>query len=153
MGDGIFQGPARTLPATGTISTTLRIPLTSLPDGTPDTGGLEKSESRFVIPVGPAQEGVATLGKQFARVRVRFDRANTGAGMATGVELIGLPPAPPGVEDVTNGGSFVFPGLPPAQIAPGNTVSNTDTAPDGAPAVADIRVGFTPGNPFVLTPP
>ncbi len=153
MGDGVFLGPPRTLPATGTISSTLRIPLTSFPDGTPDAGGLEKVESRFVIPVGPAAEGQATLGKQFARVRVRFDLANTGAGMATGVELIGLPPAPPGVEDPTNGGSFVFPGLPPAQIAPGNTVSNTDTAPDGVPAVADVRVGFTPGNPFALTPP
>jgi hypothetical protein len=84
-------------------------------------------DSRMLIPVGSP-----TRGKRFVRVRVVFD-----------LSLIG------GQSELLE--SFAPPGLPDEIIADDpdtpeldNTLGNTDTAPAGVPAVADLRVRFTP---------
>jgi len=93
-------------------------------DGNYDIGG---------VPVGPQFEafrvipaGADELGKRFARVRVIFD-----------LGTIGLPDALLSSFAPPNSGSL--------QVSPGNGLGNTDAAPEGVPAVADIRVTFTVG--------
>jgi len=97
---------------------TIPVPLTVNAAGV-DTGILQ-SETRFVVPAGSL-----SLGKRMARVRVLFDLSVVGSPAS----LIG---------------SFAPSGSPNVQISPGNSLGNIDTAPPGVPAVADIRVNFTP---------
>jgi hypothetical protein len=100
---------------------TIEIPLTYDPnDGVTDLG-TPQSETRFVIPAA-----APTLGKRYARVRIEFDVSLLAA---TPDQILGV---------------FAPPGAPPAVVAPGNSRGNIDTAPQGVPAVADLRVRFTP---------
>ncbi len=96
-----------------------------------DTGvaeALPRFDSRFIIPPGPP-----TQGKRFARIRIIFDLA-----------LVGTPTA---LLD-----TFARRGALPVPIADDpatlgvieNTLGNIDQAPAGVPAVADVRVRFTP---------
>ncbi|MGH7162510.1 MAG: hypothetical protein ACREID_03415, partial [Planctomycetota bacterium] len=97
---------------------TIEVPLTSDASGSPTAD--PQNESRFLI-----SPGSPTLGHRFSRVRIQFD-----------LSVIGSP--------ATLLGSFAPPGQVNVQIAPGNSVGNIDTAPPGVPAVADVRVQFTP---------
>ena len=65
--------------------------------------------------------------KRFARVRIIYDLVSIGSS-----DFLLSTFAPP------NGGNL--------QVAPGNGLGNTDTAPQGVPAVAEIRVNFTVGS-------
>jgi hypothetical protein len=94
------------------------VPLTVDETGAPT--GVLQSEAKFLVPVGSP-----TLGKRFCRQRIVFDLA-----------AIGTP--------ATLLSSFAPGGTPPVPIAPGNTLGIIDTAPQGVPAVADLRVNFTP---------
>ncbi|MHC4731912.1 MAG: hypothetical protein ACYS6Z_15165, partial [Planctomycetota bacterium] len=93
-----------------------------------DTSPLANSEARFLIPAASL-----SLGKRFVRVRILFDLGVIG----TPDELLGNPGA-------TAGLGFAMPGAADVVIAPGNTLGNLDTAPEGVPAVAEVRVRFTP---------
>jgi hypothetical protein len=93
-----------------------------------DTSPLANSEARNLIP--PSSQ---SLGKRFVRVRIIFD-----------LSVIGLPDDLLGNPGGTAGLGFAMPGAPDLVIAPGNTLGNLDTAPEGVPAVAEVRVRFTP---------
>jgi hypothetical protein len=95
--------------------------------GLADPNGDAQYDSRMLVPVGSP-----TRGKRFVRVRVVFDLSLIGSQS----ELLE---------------SFAPPGLPDEIIADDpstpeldNTLGNTDTAPSGVPAIADLRVRFTP---------
>jgi hypothetical protein len=93
-----------------------------------DTSPLANSEARTLIP--PSSQ---SLGKRFVRVRIIFDLSD-----------IGLPDDLLGNPGGTAGLGFAMPGAADVVIAPGNTLGNLDTAPEGVPAVAEVRVRFTP---------
>jgi hypothetical protein len=93
-----------------------------------DTSPLANSEARNIITAGSQ-----SLGKRFVRVRIIFDLAVVGSPD----DLLGNPG---GTADL----GFAMPGAPDVVIAPGNTLGNLDTAPKGVPAVAEVRVRFTP---------
>lgn len=93
-----------------------------------DTSPLANSEARNLIaPSSPS------LGKRFVRVRIIFD-----------LSRIGLPDDLLGNPGGTAGLGFAMPGAADVVIAPGNSLGNLDTAPEGVPAVAEVRVRFTP---------
>jgi len=96
-------------------------------DGT-STAPLASNESRNLIAAG-----AASLGKRFVRVRIIFDLSRIGSPD----DLLGNPSGVSGL-------GFALPGAPDEVIAPGNTLGNLDTAPEGVPAVAEVRVRFTP---------
>jgi len=96
-------------------------------DGT-STAPLASNESRNLIAAGSQ-----SLGKRFVRVRIIFDLSRIG----TPDDLLGNPGGGAGL-------GFALPGAPDEVIAPGNTLGNLDTAPEGVPAVAEVRVRFTP---------
>jgi len=86
-------------------------------------------ESRYIIPVNTS----LLQFRRFVRVRIVFDLSTVGNKN----ELLS---------------SFAPPGAPNLPIAddpntpdPENTLGNTDTAPQGVPAVAELRVTFTVG--------
>jgi hypothetical protein len=118
----------------------------ALPDGTPTGGssidvglhydrttGLENPmgeaqyESRFLIPANSPM-----LGRRFVRVRLCFDLSLVG----TPAELLSSF-APATAANLAIADDPMTPALE-------NTLGNTDTAPSGVPAVAEIRVRFTP---------
>ena len=95
-----------------------------------DTGNPEATaqfDSRFRLPAASA-----LLGRRFVRVRVVFDLA-----------VVGTPAAlvssfdPPGATVLPIADD---PGTPDLE----NSIGNIDTAPAGVPAIAEIRVRFTP---------
>ncbi|MHC4952700.1 MAG: hypothetical protein ACYTGZ_02325 [Planctomycetota bacterium] len=86
-------------------------------------------ESFFIIPAGGTE-----LGKRFVRVRIVYDLATIG----TPDQLLSSF-APPGAGNLP-----IADDLDPTN-GPDNTLGNTDTAPEGVPAVAEIRVTFTVG--------
>jgi hypothetical protein len=90
--------------------------------------GTASSESRTFIPAGSQ-----SLGKRFVRVRIIFDLSRIGSPD----DLLGNPGG-------TAGLGFALPGAADVIISPGNTLGNLDTAPEGVPAVAEVRVRFTP---------
>jgi hypothetical protein len=93
-----------------------------------DTSPAANSEARNIIPAGSA-----SLGKRFVRVRIIFD-----------LSVIGSPDDLLGNPGGVSGLGFALPGAADIVIAPGNTLGNLDTAPEGVPAVAEVRVRFTP---------
>jgi len=93
-----------------------------------DTSPLANSDARNLISAGSQ-----SLGKRFVRVRVIFD-----------LSVVGLPDDLLGNPGGTAGLGFAMPGAPDLVIAPGNTLGILDTAPEGVPAVAEVRVRFTP---------
>ncbi|MHC4224392.1 MAG: hypothetical protein ACYSUN_10410, partial [Planctomycetota bacterium] len=73
-----------------------------------------------------ATVGAPLQGKRFVRVRIVFDISQGGV---TPGDLLDEFDPPTGTDQL---------------IAPGNSVGNTDTAPQGVPAVAEVRVRFIP---------
>ncbi|MHC4407657.1 MAG: hypothetical protein ACYS0F_01495 [Planctomycetota bacterium] len=90
--------------------------------------GQPQYESRYII---PTTSGVQF--KRFVRVRILYDLSRIGGKN----DLLGSF-APP------SGGSLPIADDPSTQD-PENTLGNTDTAPEGVPAVAELRVTFTVG--------
>jgi len=85
-------------------------------------------ESWFIIPAdGP------TLGKRYARVRIVYDLTTIGDAQTLLSSF-----APPGAINLPIADD-------PDTPDPENTLGNTDTAPEGVPAVAEVRVTFTVG--------
>jgi len=128
--------------------------------GLPDVTTVEAPDGSFTLdpskgftqevpavdPLGPAaayqmQEvlpaGAASQGKRFVRVRIKFDPTLISA---SGDVLLGPAPlgfAPAGAPLLPIADDPATPGLE-------NTRGNLDTAPQGVPAIAELRVTFTP---------
>jgi hypothetical protein len=95
-----------------------------------DTGLAQPSaqfDSRQLIPATSP-----LLSRRFVRVRIRFD-----------LSLVGTP-AQLFNSFAPSGGVNVPIADDPGTTEIENTLGNTDTAPEGVPAVAEVRVQFTP---------
>ena len=81
--------------------------------------------------------GAASLGKRFVRVRIVFDPT-----LISTLPDVLLGPAPLGFDPA---GAALLPiADDPATPALENTRGNLDTAREGVPAIAEVRVTFTP---------
>jgi hypothetical protein len=81
--------------------------------------------------------GAGSLGKRFVRVRILFDPTliSTDGDVLLGPAPLGFAPA---------GGPLLPIADDPATPGLENTRGNLDTAPQGVPAIAELRVTFTP---------
>ena len=78
--------------------------------------------------------GSQLVGNRFVRLRVVFDVSRI-------FPFVGLMSDEPD-KDMINA-TFAIPGSPMVPIAP-MTADNTDAAPEGVPAVAEVRLNFIP---------
>jgi hypothetical protein len=129
------------------------------PGGLPDIATVEAPDGTFALDpaIGFTQEvpvadalvpaayqmqqvlpaGAGSLGKRFVRLRIRFDPTliSTDPNVLLGPPPLGF--APPGGAPLPIADDPATPGLE-------NTRGNLDTAPQGVPAIAEVRVTFTP---------
>jgi hypothetical protein len=129
------------------------------PGGLPDIAAVEAPDGTFALDpsIGFTQEvpeadamvpaayqmeqvlpaGAGSLGKRFVRLRIKFDPTliSTDPNVLLGPAPLGF--APPGGALLPIADDPATPGLE-------NTRGNLDTAPQGVPAIAEVRVTFTP---------
>jgi len=102
-------------------------------------------ESFEILPAGAQSQG-----KRYVRMRILFDLALVGTPtqLLNSFAPAGAPSRPIADADDADRNPLDPPGTYPSGLdyrpGPENTLGNTDTAPDGVPAVAEARVTFTP---------
>jgi len=125
-------------PATGAIASpngfTIEASLTADMDTGLETGMLQ-FDSRSLVPPNSL-----ALGKRFARLRLVFDVSQIGSRD----DLLGNPGGGAGLVFAPSGSAELPVADDPSTQEIENTLGNIDTAPEGVPASAEIRVRFTP---------